>query len=111
MTAEPTGFYDSHGIPVYVGDLIRVKHYRHYRNRRQMWLYFRVAKIGGRYVIQNWNNLNNKQWQTALSCSEVDMWGEVVAESGLQRNARGDIITFNERPRKATIAVQEREAS
>ena len=54
----PTGFYDASGIPIHVGDLIRVKHFQHRRGRRQMWLYFRVAHNGHRAIIQNWDNLD-----------------------------------------------------
>lgn len=98
MSTEPTGFNDRSGIPIYRGDLIRVKHYRHYRGRRQMWLYFRVEQIGGKWVVQNWECLNPAKWQCLLADCGVD-GSEVIAESGLQKNDRGHIITFNERPR------------
>lgn len=86
---------DMHGIPIRPGDLIRVKHYVHRRNRRQMWMYFRVAShpIGGdRLVLQNWNDLDASKWQCCLEAiSQADI--EVVAETWF------DGETFNERPR------------
>lgn len=96
--SEATGFYDTSGIPIHVGDLIRVKHFKHYRGKRQMWLYFRVATIESRYVVQNWSDLDAAQWQCQLSDCGIES-AEVLAEHGLQRNDCGEIITFNERNR------------
>jgi hypothetical protein len=98
-TADPTGFNDRHGIPIYCGDLIRVPHYVHRRGKRQMWLYFRVARLHGRCVVQNWNDLDASKWQCSLDVCGVS-GAEVIAESGLYMNERGELITFNERPRK-----------
>lgn len=104
---EPTGYYDSRGIPIHAGDLIRVKHYKHRSYRRQMWMYFRVSvhplldentPKHVRYVVQNWGNLDASSWQCLLKDCGVDQ-AEVLAESGLQRNEFGEIITFNERKR------------
>lgn len=55
---KPTGFHDVKGIPICVGDLIRVKHFRHYRRKQQMWLYFRVGEKAGRFVVHNWSDLS-----------------------------------------------------
>jgi len=94
-----TGHYDVRGIPVCVGDLIRVKHFRHYRRRQQMWLYFRVSEISGRFVAQNWNDLNPKNWQCMLENCGLEsieiLHGETYRPS---RNA--DFIMWCERPRK-----------
>lgn len=102
--SEPTGYYDRHGIPIHVGDLIRVEHYRHRRGRRQMWVYFRVAihpryPDHAKYCVQNWNDLDASKWQCLLSDCGLDT-AEVLAESGIERNDRGEVITFNERPRR-----------
>jgi hypothetical protein len=88
----PTGFHDVHGIPIHVGDLIRVKHYKHYRRRRQMWLYFRVAALNGRFVVQNWNDLRASAWQCLLEHCGVES-AEVLSESAPHKD------TFNERKR------------
>lgn len=104
--SEPTGFHDAEGIPIHVGDLIRVKHFKHVRNRRQMWIYFRVA-IGptstkpedyGRFVVQNWSDLDSTKWQCLLRDCGVES-AEVLAHEGLEYNERGHLICFNERPR------------
>ena len=95
-----TGYHDRNGIPIYVGDLIRVKHYKHKRNRRQMWLYLRVGHNGQRPVVFNWNESVRKNWLCYL-CDCGLSSAEVVGESGLHRNEAGEIITFNERPRLA----------
>lgn len=97
MTPEFTGEYDASGIPIYTGDLVRVKHYVHCRNRRTMYLYFRVAMIESRFVLQNWDNLDSTEWQCLL---EGNGPYEIVAESRSQRDGNGGIVTFNERPRK-----------
>lgn len=39
--------HDKHGYPVRVGDVIRTFHYRHYRNRRKMYLYHVVVEENG----------------------------------------------------------------
>lgn len=93
---EHTGHYDVHGIPIHVGDLIRVKHYRHYQRRRQMWLYFRVANNGGRFVVQNWANLNSGEWQCLLEHCGLES-AEVLADCGIGGIGR---VTFNERERR-----------
>ena len=103
MTTTPTetGHYDRRGIPICVGDLIRVKHYRHRLRHEQIWMYFRVAEINGRYVVQNWNDLDPTHHQTTLDGLADSDEIEVVQESGLHYDERGEIITFNERKRKS----------
>ena len=96
--ANETGFYDMHGIPIHVGDLIRVKHYKHIRGRRQMWLYFRVARIGGFLFAQNWNDLRPDGHQCLLRDCGLDD-AEVVAET-IDASSSSPVVTFNERPRK-----------
>ncbi len=106
--SDATGFYDRSNIPIHVGDLIRVGHYRHCRNRRTMYLYFRVAvhpKLPNseycRYVLQNWNDLDPMKWQCLLrDCGLATC--EVLAESDLRRDKHGQVITFNERKQKQT---------
>jgi|688.fasta_scaffold449959_4 hypothetical protein len=100
--SQPTGFHDARGIPIHVGDLIRVKHFRHYLRREQMWLYFRVAVVRNRIVIQNWDNLDPERHQTLLESvarRHGDPCIEVLEHSGPETNERGELITFNERPR------------
>lgn len=95
-----TGFHDKHGIPIRRGDLIRVPHYVHRRNRRLMWLYFRVAQVCDRWVVQNWSDLNANAYQCLLEHCGIG-GAEVVAESVTHRNSHGEIETFNERLRLA----------
>jgi hypothetical protein len=94
-----TGYYDRHGIPIHVGDLIRVEHYRHYRGRRLMWLYFRVAVIGSKTVVQNWGDLDASKHQCLIEHCGIGT-AEVLAETYYGRDKNGDVTTFNERPRK-----------
>lgn len=97
--AVPTGFHDRFGIPICDGDLIRVPHYIHYRNKKQMWIYFRVTRFTGRWVVQNWNDLDYSKWQCSLEACGLG-GSEVLSETGLHVNERGQVETFNERPRK-----------
>ena len=79
---QETGYHDSSGIPIHFGDLIRVKHYRHYRGRRQMWIYFRVAKIDGVAVVQNWSDLDPSRHQTCLKyleCENIEVLAETLS--------------------------------
>lgn len=102
-----TGFYDRDGIPIHVGDLIRVQHYRHRRRGRMMWLHFRVAinptskneADHGRFVVQNWSDLQPDSFQCLLP--DVGLrWAEVIDHAGLEHDEHGNLITFNERKRK-----------
>lgn len=98
--SQPTGFHDARGIPIHVGDLIRIRHYTHRLRKQQMWSYFRVGVVHNRHVIHNWNDLDRTRYQClleAVGVSPDEM--EVLAESGLHYNHRGELITFNERPR------------
>lgn len=92
MKWEPTGYYDRNGIPIYVGDLIRVEHYTHYRNRRQMYLYFRVAQKESNFVVQNWSDLDATKHQCLLKDCGLQ-WCDVLSEHP------GHELTFNERKR------------
>jgi hypothetical protein len=95
---QNTGSYDRNGIPIYVGDLIRVEHYVHRSKRRLMWMYFRVAEIQGRFVVQNWNDLNAAKYQCLLE--HCGLRGcEVLAETIRLKDLKGNFITFNERKR------------
>lgn len=97
--SKPTGYYDVRGIPIHVGDLIRVKHFRHYRRREQMWLYFRVAEKQGRFVVQFWHDLNPDHYQCMLKSCDVES-AEVLASSEAEYEDGGGIMTFNERKRR-----------
>ncbi len=95
--SDETGFHDSHGIPIYCGDLIRVEHYIHRRGRRKMWLYFRVAMRGTTPVVENWHEKGD-----AYQCWLADCGigtAEVLTETDNHHNTRGELMTFNERPR------------
>lgn len=81
--SEPTGHHDISGIPIHVGDLIRVQHFRHYRNRRQMYLYFRVAKKCDRFVVQNWRDLGDPEHHQCLLKDCGIETAEVLADDGL----------------------------
>ena len=96
---KPTGHYDVIGIPIHVGDLIRVKHFRHYQRRRQMWLYFRVAEMSGQFVVQHWNNLDAGRWQCLLEDCDIDT-AEVLADDYTNSEM------FCERKRRKAVAVE-----
>lgn len=89
-----TGFTDMHGIPIHIGDLIRCKHYKHYRGRRQMWLYFRVTLKEGKAVVQCWHDLRPDSHQCRLEHCGIK-FSEVLQE------CPGDPMTFNERKRRS----------
>ena len=91
MTPTETGYHDVRGIPICVGDLIRVRHYRHYRRREQMWLYFIVGELSGRFVVYGWDRQNVHQ--CLLSDCGVES-AEVLKGPSL-----ADLM-HNERPRK-----------
>lgn len=96
-TQRATGCYDVYGIPIHVGDLIRVKHYEHRRGGKQMWLYFRVAVLQNRFVVQNWNDLNADNHQCLLNDCGLHS-AEVIADT--PQVGSGEFITFNERKRR-----------
>ncbi len=95
-----TGYYDRHGIPIHVGDLIRVEHYRHRRGRRLMWLYFRVGRNGHRPIVHNLGCLDPSRWQCNLADCGIGTAEVLASANGLEFNADGRVITFNERPRR-----------
>lgn len=80
--SENTGYHDVNGIPIHVGDLIRIKHYQYQHGKRQTWNYFRVTKQGEWYVMHDWDDLNPASYRFLLSASGVES-AEVLAESGL----------------------------
>ena len=96
--AEPTGHYDRRGIPIHVGDLVRMLHYRHRRRREQMWMYFRIGTKDGVPVLINWNDLRPGGYQCVLTGNMDEM--EVLQQSGIELDDDGYVRTFNERPRK-----------
>ncbi len=91
-----TGLYDTNGIPICVGDLIRVKHFRHYKRRQQMWLYFRVAELKGRFVVYSWNR--NDTHQCLLKDCGIESAEVLAGES--HTNERGELMMWNERKRR-----------
>lgn len=92
-----TGHFDMCGVPIFVGDLIRVPHYTHYKNRRKMSMYLVVCEIDGVAVVRGYDNPDQTKWRCRLDALSAC---EVVAESGLHKNERGEVMTFNERPRR-----------
>lgn len=98
-----TGFYDTRGIPICVGDLIRVKHFSHYRRREQMWLYFRVALKEGRLVVYSWDRTDTHQCLLEHCGSET----AEVLDGESWRNERGELMMWNERKRIKAKATQE----
>lgn len=93
-----TGFHDIRGIPIHVGDLIRVKHFKHYRRREQMWLYFHVVKMSGRYYTQRLRDANTDNRQCLLQDCEVHTAEVLDGETG--RDSSGGLIMWNERKRR-----------
>jgi len=98
MEPKHTGRHDRNGIPIYVGDLIRVEHYVHRAKGRLMWMYFRVAEMQGRFVVQNWNDLDATKHQCLLEYCGLN-GSEVLAETTRLSDSKGNSITFNERKR------------
>ena len=98
--SQATGFHDARGVPIHVGDLIRIKHYTNRLRKQQMWVYFRVGFVRERFVLHVWSDLDASQYHCLLEAvggSPDDI--EVLAKSGAEHNERGELITFNERPR------------
>lgn len=95
-TSQPTGHHDRHGIPIHVGDLIRVESYRGSRGRT-MWTYGCVAVIDGRHVFQDWRDRNPRNYVCLLMAVNFSL-AEVI--DGANKGPSGEIVTFNERPRK-----------
>jgi hypothetical protein len=98
---KPTGYYDRRGIPICVGDLVRCKHYRHRRRSEQMWLYYVVGEKGGQCVLHACFETDRSRHLGLIDAvySNSEEW-EVMAENSAHFNARGELITFNERPRR-----------
>jgi len=94
---DQTGFHDVHGIPICVGDLIRVKHFIHRRRRQQMWLYFHVITLAGRYYVQQLKDAGTEQRQCLLSDCGVD--SAEVLDGPHDRFSDGGLMMWNERPR------------
>lgn len=91
-----TGQYDVRGIPICVGDLIRVHHFRHYKRQQQMWLYFRVAESDGKFVVYGWDRPEKHQ------CLLIDCGistAEILTGPTLQQS-NGILIMWNERKRR-----------
>jgi hypothetical protein len=106
MPLTETGFHDVRGIPICVGDLIRVKHFRHYRRREQMWIYFRVAEKCGRFVVQNWNDLDATNHQCQLADCGVETAEVLDGETEIERGGKRIVkmAMWNERKRKKVTA-------
>ena len=98
FNSRETGFHDVRGIPICVGDLIRVKHFRHYRRREQMWLYFRVAELGGKFVVYRWDSRDGDPHQCLLAACCIEEAQVLNGEHWW--NERGELMMWNERPRK-----------
>lgn len=94
---KETGHYDTKGIPICVGDLIRVKHFRHYKRKQQMWLYFRVAELEGRFVVYGWDKYITHQ--CLLEDCGVETAEVLTGEN--YWNDRGELVMWNERTRHA----------
>ncbi len=94
---KETGHHDTKGIPVCVGDLIRVRHFRHYKRRQQMWLYFRVAELEGRFVVFSWNRFDTHQ--CLLQDCGVES-AEVLTGGDYYFPDRGELMMWNERKRQ-----------
>lgn len=92
---KETGVYDARGVPICVGDLIRVKHFRHYKRRQQIWLYFRVEELSGRFVVFAWNR--NDTHQCLLEHCGVESAEVLDGES--YKTASGELVMWNERKR------------
>ena len=92
-----TGCFDMGGIPIFIGDLIRVPYYTHYLHRRKMYMYLVVGEIDGVAVVREYDEADQTKWRCRLDALDTC---EVVAESGLHRDEWGEVMTFNERPRR-----------
>lgn len=93
MIEEQTGLHDSCGIPIHVGDLIRVKHFKT-QTGSQRWMYFRVTKVRGRYKVHDWSD----DPETAAHACQLQHVGLETAE--VLTEAQTVYTPFDERPRK-----------
>ena len=74
----PTGFYDYHGYPIHYGDLIKVWHFRHYRRRRNCFLYFVVVAVDGVPCIRQYYQTDGYQCTMAGMGQEA----EIIQDNG-----------------------------
>ena len=93
---EETGFHDVRGIPICVGDLIRVKHFKHYRRKQQMWLYYIVRKLSGRAVVFNYEQ--PRVHQCLLDRCGIESAEVLAGES--YKTDDGKLVMWCERKRK-----------
>ncbi|HQZ67319.1 MAG TPA: hypothetical protein PLY87_19650, partial [Planctomycetaceae bacterium] len=67
-----------------------------YRRRQQMWLYFRVAELSGRFVVYGWDRSDSHQ----CLLEHCGIESAEVLDGDTTRNERGDLMMWNERKRK-----------
>ena len=96
MTQE-TGFHDVRGIPIWVGDLIRVKHFKHRLRKQQMWLYFHVITLSGRFYVQQLYDYGTTKRQCLLADCGIETAEILYGPSG--RFPNGVLMMWNERKR------------
>lgn len=95
-----TGFHDRRRIPICVGDLIRVMHYRHRVRRQQMWMYFRVGTINCQFVLHAWDSDAGPHQALLKNCVGQNGQGVEILDGPSWTNERGELRTWNERKRK-----------
>lgn len=91
-----TGFHDVRGIPICVGDLIRVKHFKHYRRREQMWLYVRVERFEDHFVVWSWDK-SEKSHRCLLKHCGLETAEVLTGPDGCMED--GSLMMWNERKR------------
>lgn len=93
-----TGYHDIRGIPICVGDLIRVKHFKHRLRKQQMWIYFHVITLSGRWYVQQLWDYGTDKRQCLLSDCGIDTAEVLDRPDGRFQN--GVLMMWNERKRK-----------
>jgi len=99
MSSKETGHYDRRGLPICVGDLIRIAAFRHQLRGEQMWAYcFVCTTPGGQPALRAWY-LPDDQYHCLLSALSNETV-EVLDSHRCETDEQGCLRTFNERPRR-----------
>lgn len=66
-----TGFFDRKGIPIAVGDLVRVPHFRAARNR-QVWMYKRIRVVNCQVLLVDLDDTHRCRIDAADQIEVID---------------------------------------
>ena len=99
-----TGFFDIRGIPICVGDLLKIYHFTATRYRRKVYMYRLVMRLDNRCTLIDvagvgFSGSIKSVHQNRLDGSSV--YGAEVIDGPYHRNAKGNLLCFYERERVA----------